>query len=300
MSKEFAIIGGDARISYLAKMLSKSNDKVYVYGQNEHIIEEQKSSKLYENLKELIFCNTLEEAVKSAEIIISSIPFSKDGINIYSPFSKEQIKIESLIQKLKNKTLFAGSISKEIAEQLEVNNVKVVDLMKQEDLTILNTIATAEGAISDIILNTETNIHGSKILILGFGRVAKVLAKKLAGLDAKVTCAARKEKDFAWMEALGFEKTNINNLGENLKKFDIIINTVPQMILEKNRLNNVKQDCLLLDLASKPGGIDQQACKELDLKFIWALAIPGKVAPITSAKYIKETIEKIIKEGADN
>ncbi len=52
----------------------------------------------------------------------------------------------------------------------------------------------------------------------------------------------------------------------------------------------VKKECLLIDLASKPGGIDQEEAKKQDLKSIWALALPGKVAPVTTAKFIKDTI----------
>jgi dipicolinate synthase subunit A len=185
--------------------------------------------------------------------------------------------------------------------------VQVVDLMKQEELTILNTIATAEGAISDIILNTDENICESKILILGFGRVAKVLALKLKALGAKVTCTARKYKDFAWMEAIGIQAKHsngdyawTNNLEKNLQEYDIVVNTVPHLILDESKLKYIKNGCLLIDLASKPGGIDQIACKNLGLKFMWSLAIPGKVSSKTSAKYIKETINRILKEGVEN
>ena len=293
MNNSFAIIGGDLRLINLAKMISKDN-KVYIYGQ-------EKLEDFLSKEDNLIICNSLEEVMKNSRIIVSSIPFSKDGIDIYAPFSSSSIRINDLVDYLNDKIFFAGSIQ-EYFYQLVIDNkkLKIVDLMKEEDLTILNTIATAEGTILEIIQNTDINIHGSKILILGFGRVAKVLAKKLLALDAKVICAARKDRDFAWMEALGLEKTNINNLGDNLRQYDVIINTVPKLILDKNRLQNVRKDTLLIDLASKPGGINQIACKELGLKSIWALAIPGKVAPVTSAIYIKNTIYKILNKEEGN
>lgn len=293
MNKNFAIIGGDFRLINLAKMIAKDN-KVYIYGQEKYedfLIKE----------KNLNICNSLEEVIKNSKIVISSIPFSKDGIDIYAPFSNNLIRINDLVNYLDDKIFFAGSIQ-EYFYQLVIDkkNLQVVDLMQEEDLTVLNTIATAEGTISEIIENTDINIHGSKILVLGFGRVAKVLAKKLLALDAKVACAARKDKDFAWMEALGLEKTNINNLEGNLGQFNVIINTVPKLILDENRLKRVKKDTLLIDLASKPGGIDQNVCKSLGLKSIWALAIPGKVAPVTSAIYIKNKIYKILNKEEGN
>jgi len=173
--------------------------------------------------------------------------------------------------------------------------VEIVDLMKREELAVLNTIATAEGTISEAILNTNKILHGSKVLILGFGRIGKVLARKLVGLSAIVTCAARKDEDFAWIKAYGFNQTNINKIGANLGEYDIIINTVPQIILNEDNLKYVKKDCLLIDLASNPGGIDKKEVKKENLKLVWALALPGKIAPITSAEFIKETIYNIIK-----
>lgn len=286
MKENFTVIGGDLRLNYLAKELAFDKNQVYVYGLKD-----------LENIQNIHLCNSLEEAINNSNIIISSIPFSKDNINVYAPFSKYEITLNDVANHLNNKIFFAGSISDKFYNLENDKNVKIIDLMQEESLTILNTIATAEGAISEIILNTHVNLHGSKVLILGFGRVAKTLAKKLSGLDAIVTCAARKEKDFAWMETFGYDIENINELGQNLNQYDIIVNTVPQLIINEDRLKNVRKDCLIVDLASKPGGVDQEACKKEKIKFIWALAIPGKVSPKTSAQIIKTTIyNKIRKE----
>ena len=162
--------------------------------------------------------------------------------------------------------------------------------MQNESLAILNTIATAEGTVEVAIRRTQKTIHGSKVLILGFGRVAKIVAQKFAGLSADVTCAARKQEAFAWIEAYGYKSININELGENLKEYDIIINTPPTLILNRERLKQLKQDCLVIDLASKPGGVDREAVKELGINFEWALALPGKVAPVTAAEHIKRVV----------
>jgi NADH:ubiquinone oxidoreductase subunit E len=43
-------------------------------------------------------------------------------------------------------------------------------------------------------------------------------------------------------------------------------------------------------------GIKSIIEKELGVKAIWALSLPGKVAPVTAAKFIKETIYNIISE----
>ena len=289
MSTNFAVIGGDLRIIKLVDMLAKDGNKVYTYGL-------EKAEELKQN-SNVIMCEKLNKAIREdAEVVIGPIPFSSNGIEINTPFSDKNISVRELMHCLNAKILIAGSINPDIYDMANDEYIEIIDIMKREELAVLNTISTAEGTIEIAIANTNKIIHGSNVLILGFGRIGKVLARKLAGLAARVTCAARKDEDLAWIKAYGHMATNINSIGENLSKYDIIINTVPHLILTQDKLDYVKEDCLLIDLASNPGGIDKKAAKNKNLKLIWALALPGKVAPITTAEFIKDTIYNILKE----
>ena len=285
---KFAIIGGDLRIIKLAEMLAKEQNEIYVFG-----LEKAEELKGNSNIKQ---CETIRKAIQDVEIVIGPIPFSSSGKTINMPFSDKEISIREMMHVINAKVLIAGSITPEVYEMANDEYIEIIDIMKREELAVLNTIATAEGTIQIAIENTNKIIHGSKILILGFGRIGKVLARKLSGLSAKVTCAARKDEDLAWIQAYGHQATNINTIGENLKQYDIIINTIPHIILNEEKLKYIKNDCLLIDLASNPGGIDKKAVKDNKLKFVWALSLPGKVAPTTSAEFIKDTIYNIIKE----
>ena len=143
---------------------------------------------------------------------------------------------------------------------------------------------------------TEITLHGSNILVLGFGRVGKILAKMLDGIGAKVDCEARRDEPLAWIKAYGYNPVRLEDIDKNLGKYDTIINTVPSILLDEERLKLLKKQCLIIDLASTPGGVDKKAAKELGIKLVWALSLPGKVAPATSAEYIKETVYNIINE----
>lgn len=288
MKYRVAIIGGDLRIVKLAIMLAKDNNEVYVFG-----LENAEDLKDNDNI---IQCDTIKKAIQNVDIVIGPIPFSSNGTTINTPFSEKEITIREMMHVINAKVLIAGGISPEVYEMANDEYIEIIDIMKREELAVLNTIATAEGTIQLAIENTNKILHGSEVLILGFGRIGKVLARKLAGLSVRVTCAARKDEDLAWIQAYGHKATNINAIGENLKSFDIIINTVPHLILSEEKLQYVKKECLLIDLASNPGGIDKKAVKERNLKFVWALSLPGKVAPTTSAEFIKETIYNILKE----
>lgn len=284
MINKITIIGGDLRLVKLSEMLINEGAQVFTYGLEEADKIETKK------------CETLEEAINNSEIVIGPIPFSSNGETINAPFSKEKIQVEEIMELLKGKILVAGSIKSYLYELASKNDVKIIDILKREELSVLNAISTAEGAIKIAIEETPKNLHGSNILVLGFGRIGKVLSHMLNGLGAKVACEARKNSDLAWIKAYGYEQIPLPELKENLEKFDIIINTIPYMVLDSDALEKVRDDALVIDLASNPGGVDKAAIKERKIKFVWALSLPGKVAPVTSAEFIKETLYNIVKE----
>lgn len=279
MIKNISIIGGDLRIVKLANML-KNNYNVKTYAL-ENGVEIQNIS------------NSIEECITNADIIISAIPFSKDGVKINTPYSKEEINIEELFSKAKGKTIIAGNITNKIKELAINKNVQIIDILEQEELAILNAVSTAEGAIQIAISNIPKNLCGSNVLIMGFGRIGKILAKMLVGFGANVSCEARKNSDLAWIKSYGYEPIDISNLKNNLSRFDIIFNTIPSIILDKEKLKQVKEEALIIDLASAPGGVDKEQVEKLNKKYILALALPGKISPESSAEYIKQTLENM-------
>lgn len=290
MYKKVSVIGGDLRIVNLIELLAKDDFLVYTYGleNSEDLIES-------ENIRK---CENIQELVNSSEIIIGPVPMTNDAENLSAPFSEAKIPIEELINEManKNKTFLAGQLTEKIITKFQEKNIKYIDLLKREELVVLNTIATAEGAIQITMENTQKTIHGSNVLIMGFGRVGKVLAKMLDGIGAKVSCEARKNSDIAWIKAYGYNPIHLSELESELENYDIIINTIPFQILDENRLKYIKKECTIIDLSSNPGGVDRRAARKMGLKLIWALSLPGKVAPMTSAEFIKETLYHILKE----
>ena len=227
-----------------------------------------------------------------ANIIVSPIPFSKDGIKI----SNEELKCEDLIKSLKNtdKILISGAISKEYKMKLNENKIRYYDLMERDSMAIYNAIPTAEGAIAVAIGNTDFTVHDASILILGFGRIGKVLAQKLSSLGANIYCQARKDKDIALIEAFGYKAIWLGDLEKYLPNMNIIFNTIPKLILDEKMLDLISKDTLIVDLASSPGGVDFKYAKEKGKNVQWSLALPSKVAPYTAAKYIKNEIDRLI------
>lgn len=287
MGKNLCVIGGDLRIVKLIEMLAKDEFKVYTYS-----LEKVKNLKQYKNVEQL---EDLSELSKF-NVIIGGVPFSSNNLQINNPFSDKVIDIEELFKAIKGKIFIAGHLQVNTQQLAQKYNIKLIDVLEREELAVLNTISTAEGAIQIAMEETSKTLHGSNVLITGFGRVGKMLAKMCCGIGANTYCEARKKEDIAWIKAYGYYPIELNNLTENLNKFDIIFNTIPAIILKEEQLKNIKKECLYMELASSPGGVDIEQAKESGLKYILAQSLPGKVAPTTSAEFIKETIYNILDE----
>ena len=286
MEKSIAVVGGDLRVVKLIEMLVKDGYKVYTYA--------LENSEDLLNLETVEMCPTLEEALSNSKVVVGPIPLSSDRRRLSTPFGRNSVELEEFVEAMRDKHLIAGNIY--IKEELENAGVEFTDLLRREEFNVLNTIATAEGTLQIAMEETQRTVHGSNVLVMGFGRIGKVLAKMLDGIGAKVYCEARKDEDISWIKAYGYNPIHLNDLNNELGKFDIIINTIPFQILDEERLNLVNKDVVLIDLASNPGGVDRKVAKEKGIKVIWALSLPGKVAPLTSAQFIKETIYHVLKE----
>lgn len=281
MNKKIGIIGGDLRNAYLAELLSEEKT-VYTYA-----LEGT-------DIKNAIKCNTLEQLSMEAQTVIMPIPISKDKKYIYTPYSKEKLEIAITLQKLKSKKIILGAIDETVNKIAKENNINIFDILKQEEFAILNAIPTAEGAIEIAIKKSNITLNGSNCLVLGFGRIGKILTKMLNGIGANVYCEARKLSDIAQIMTYNYKAINLTELNKNLNKFDFIFNTIPYLILNKDNIKLLKKDCVIIDLASFPGGVDFEETKKHGIEASLELALPGKVAPKTCAKYIKDIIENII------
>lgn len=165
-----------------------------------------------------------------------------------------------------------------------------VDYARDEGVTAANAVPTAEGAIQRAMELLPITLWGSRVLVIGFGRIGKVLAHRLQGLGAHVTVSARKPGDLAAIRSFGYADDVTGAYAKGLDQYDCIFNTVPAMVLPQEALQQTKPDCLLIDLASRPGGIDFAACAQLPRQAVHALSLPGMVAPATAGKIISQFI----------
>ena len=192
--------------------------------------------------------------------------------------------------------LCGGRVDPVTAALAAERGLTVRDYFAREELAVANAVPTAEGAIQIAMEQLPITIHGARVLVVGFGRVSRALTQRLAALGAKVTVAARRYESLAWAQASGYGTEQTGQLAGWLCGYDLVVNTVPALVLGEAELADLKPDCLVLDLASKPGGVDLEAARRLGRTVIWALSLPGKVAPVTAGAAIKNTIYHMLHE----
>lgn len=303
---DFAIVGGDKRQIYMAKQLLARGYSVITYGLNlsdsdlldldsskNNIFDKNifQTSIASSHVKDLtasdLTAKSLAEAIDSSKVILTPIPISKDKKNILSIIKEEDLTIANLIGLLTtDHILYGGCLTNELMEHCDTLGIYYEDFMEQEEVTLFNTIATAEGTIAEAIINSTINLHASSCLILGFGRCARTLAEKLNPLSGSVTIAARSNIALSEARTSSFKALPLKELEDHISEYEFIFNTIPAMILTENLLEATKKDVLIIDIASAPGGVDFLAAEKLGRTSKLCLGLPGKYAPEASADFL--------------
>lgn len=226
------------------------------------------------------------------EIVVFPMPISTDGIHVFGSSDL----LADWWSKLRGRTVFGGRCSSLVRAHALEYDVRLLDHFDREEEVILNVIPTVEGALQLAMSETPYTIHGSSVLVCGYGRIGKLLAQRLQALGASVCVTARKERDFAWCEAFGITHRHVSELADTVGEYQLIFNTVPHLLFDGAVLNEMSADSLLIDLASLPGGVDFSYAAATGKRAIQALGLPGKVAPRTAGEIICNTILGMYKE----
>lgn len=173
-----------------------------------------------------------------------------------------------------------------IGGKLESTRYNCIDLLKDPLYLAENADITACCAVKVALRYLPVTLRNCPVLVVGWGRIGKCLARLLRDMGARVTIAARKESDRAMILALGYDALDAQDLNYALVAFRVIFNTVPVMMIPKEATAYCRPECLKIELASQPGieGDD----------VISARGLPGKEAPESSGALIAKTILRLI------
>lgn len=286
---KIAVIGGDERQSGLCKLLADDGHKVFAFA--------LERAKLSENIIQETDITRLNQKFDCA---VLPIPVYADPTHLNAPLSLHEYNPDDLFAYFPSgQMIIAGKVNNSLFEKAGRNGLRLYDYLEREDFNVLNSVATAEGAIHTAMCELNYTLNGKRCLVIGYGHIGKLLCRYLYGLGVDVTASARKSGDLSWINAYGYNAVETSKIFSDLSSYDIIFNTVPKLILDEKALLSVKQDAFICDLASKPGGVDFNFAKQLGIKTIHALSLPGKYSPASAADAMRKTIYNILDEWRD-
>ncbi|HHT54076.1 MAG TPA: NAD(P)-binding domain-containing protein [Clostridiales bacterium] len=295
---KLALLGGDLRQLSIARRLSGLGFEAAVWGLGTCETE----------IGDAVRCAEWQDAIKGSRAVILPLPASADGINVNCPLNtdagSQQLRMMQLLEEIERAEgdvlLIGGKFTPSHKSAAEKRGIRTVDYFDSEELQIKNAVPTAEGAIAIAMNELPVTIQGSKSAVIGYGRVGRVLADKLAALGSRVTVAARKPADLAWAYNRMFDTLRIelrngkSSLAALGRGYDVIFNTVPYWLFDSGVLAQLCEKTLIIDIASAPGGVDSKAAGECGIKVIWALSLPGKNSPFTAGEIICDSIIDIL------
>ncbi|MBQ2733222.1 MAG: hypothetical protein IJF74_03610 [Clostridia bacterium] len=265
----FALIGGDKRTALLADMLGRHGSCMHYLKNGE---------------------NDLPDKI-AAQAVVLPVPCSFDGVFINS--AEHSIPLADICSRVRCDTVLGGRMPEEAKSLCRANGARVYDLLEDEALLIKNAQLTAEGALGIIINETKRAVFGARIMILGYGRVGRALARILVPLGAKVTAAARSPAQLVQAECDGCTPIFLANASDALREMQVICNTAPAQLLANDALSLLGGDTLFIELAS--GGFNAESVQRAGVRFINAQGLPGKTAPESAAIIIYDRILDLLK-----
>ena len=259
MKKTFGVAGGGEKAAELVRLLREDGHTVYDGA------------------------SAPEEAL-GADVVIFPAPFfdadaAEDTLSRFRPGQR----------------VFAGMIPDAVTSQARRMGLSLTDYMKCEPFVIANAAATADAALSLTVTRTRETLAGKRCLVLGFGRIGKLLCHRLRGAGAEVAAAARNPDDRAWIRALGMRALDTACLAGELKLFPIVYNTIPAPVFDSGLLRELPPDGFLMDLASVACTDAEEASRQ-GITYLWARGLPGRIVPRGAAAILRDTAYQLLRE----
>lgn len=293
--KHVVFLGGDARQLEVIKSCLEWNARVSCIG----------FDNLQTPLSEAAIREFRTDVLKTADLLVLPIVGTDEEGRVSSVFTSSPLylKDEHMAALPEHCMVFTGMASSYLQELCQKYQLQLVELLVRDDIAIYNSIPTVEGALMMAIQHTDITIHGSQSIVLGLGRVGLSLARTLAAIGANVKVGVLTSPQFARAFEMGLSPFYTSELEKHVTDADLIFNTVPSLILSEPVLRRVPHDVVIIDIASKPGGVDFAYAKKRGIKAILTPSLPGVVAPKTAGKILAKTIVDVISEerskGAD-
>jgi len=285
---QIAVVGGDARQLEIIRKLTELDAKLSLIGFEQ--LDHAFTGAVKEKLDEIDF--------SVMDALILPVPGTNLEGQIDTIFSNEKVMLteEILLKTPDHCTIYSGISNPFLNSITKEANRQLVQLFERDDVAIYNSIPTVEGTIMMAIQHTDFTIHGSNIAVLGLGRVGMSVARTFHALGASVKVGARKSEHLARILEMAVTPFHLDHLAEEVRNTDILINTIPHLIVDASVISKMPAHTLIIDLASKPGGTDFRYAEKRGIKALLAPGLPGIVAPKTAGQILANVLSQLIQE----
>ncbi len=160
----------------------------------------------------------------------------------------------------------------------------VYDVAKDEAFLLKNASLTAEGGIAAALSATGRGFYGLSAGVIGFGRIAKLLLRKLSGFGIPLTVYARRGDARAEARLMGYRALPLGK--DTVFEEHLLFGTVPARIFEENKVKNPLYICDLgggmpCELKNANGeSFSVTACR----------GVPGVFSPIAAGEILYECV----------
>ena len=279
MDLRVLLYGGDARTAMLAQLLISDGDEVSCYA-----------------LENAALPDGARHAQSAADFdcVLLPVPAGTNG-RLTAPFSQRPHELTEVVSALSPGTLLCGGkLPEPLVTAAKKRGAAVFDILSDPAFTVGNAEVTAEAAVSLLMAALKKTLAESRVLIVGYGRIARLLSAKLRALGVAVCVLSRSAQSRAMARALGCTSLAPDAPPEALSRFDAAVNTAPAPFALP--MSGFDRKCLLLELASAPYGFDAEDAVECGLSYRLCTGLPGKYAPESAAGLIFRAVKNKMEE----
>jgi dipicolinate synthase subunit A len=290
-----AVLGGDAREVIMAELLRHDGYDVATYGLGPPACQSLAHDGMA-RVAELEASSALD-AVAGRRWLLCPAPGMGVGDVVYAPYARGPISLNEALLRASGVAqggIVLGRATSSLRALAASVRTTVYETKDDEALRVRVATSAAEGLLALLVGRTDQVLRDQRVLVLGYGATGSALADRLVLLGSRVTVAARREESLARADQHGALCVAFDDRAAAMADATIIVNTVPSTdSMPLDVLKNL-DGCLVIDIASPPGGTDHAAASAAGCAVTWIRGVAGERAPRTAGELQYRFVRRII------
>lgn len=228
--------------------------------------------------------------VEDADVLLFPYPFSVRGDSVPC-LSGITLHPEDVLTRAKPGTVVLCGRGLDVERPLIRKRYAECEALEERNAEI-----SAEAAAHEAMGRMERAILDATLLVTGYGRFGRALARRLKALGATVWVAARREEARLLAASDGMRPVPLSGMEDVLPRVDMVLNTVPSPVIGERELRALKPGSWLLELASAPYGFDRDAARAMGMNVETLPGLPAHYAPQSAALALRKAVIRLLLE----